>query len=65
MVERLFLDFGKRNLVGGDVDDFAVFPENHGDSGAAVLKDGFAEGAAESGIDALPVSAPRFPLRSA
>ena len=47
----LFVDFGKRDLVGGDVDDFAVFPENHGDAGAAVLQDGFAEGTIERCLD--------------
>ena len=52
----LVFDFGQGDLVGGDVDDFAVFPENHGDAGTAVFEDGFAEGTVASG----PYSSKKF-----
>jgi len=33
------------------VHDLAVFPEDHGDAGAAVFEDGFTEGAIQGGLD--------------
>jgi len=51
IVAGLLFGVGERNLVGGNVDDFPVFPENHGDAGAAVFEDSFAEGTAEGGFE--------------
>ena len=51
----LFFDFGEGNLIGGNVDDFSVFPKDHRNAGSTVFEDGVAKRAAESALDTLLV----------
>ena len=51
----LFFDFGEGDLVGGNVDDFSVFPKDHRNAGSTVFEDGGAKGAAKSTLDTLLV----------
>ncbi len=47
----LFFDFGEGDLIGGNVDDFSVFPKDHRNAGSTVFEDGVAKGAVQSCLD--------------
>jgi len=52
----LVFHFGQRDLIGVDVDDFAILPEDHGNAGAAMIEDSFAEGTIYCGLWGLELS---------